>query len=112
LIRFCTLASTVFLLACDQRATTGVSTTCRSIAQAAPSTATIAIGSSVNVALALEAACPIPLIRNETPILLQVDSLAPASIRVTGRASGSGRVRVRSGVDTLVSAIVSVTVMP
>jgi hypothetical protein len=102
----------MLVLACDEHTTAARAAPCRPIAQAGPSAATIAVAASVTIAVSIESGCPAPLVRNETPAVLQVDSVSLGLIRIVGRATGSGQVRVRSGVDTLVSALVSVTVTP
>ena len=91
----------VFVLglgACDTSETSGALPSCRAIAQADPSTATIPVGSAVTVVATAESGCPVPLVRNETPTVIQTDSGAVTTVRVTGRAIGDGRVRIRSGV--------------
>ena len=107
------LAGPVGLLllgACDHAAAPAALPACRAIAQAAPTSASIPVGASITVVATLEVGCPAPLLRNETPVVLQVDSIAPGSIRVTARTVGEGRLRIRSGVDTLVSVVIPVTV--
>ena len=85
---------------------------CRAIATAAPSNVTIGVGQSVNIAMTIEQGCPAPLVRNDTPAIVQVDSVSLGFARATGRAPGAGRLIIRSGVDTLVSTTVSITVTP
>jgi hypothetical protein len=112
MLKLCFSAFLLILAGCDHTATPASLTSCRVIAQAAPTTANIPVGASITVVATREAACPAPLLRNETPAVLQVDSIAPSMIRVTGRAVGEGRLRIRSGVDTLVSMAIPVTVTP
>ena len=103
----------VFVLclgACDTGETSATLPSCRAIAQAAPLAATIPVGSAITIAATAEVGCPLPLVRNETPAVIQIDSVAVATVRVTARAVGDGRVRIRSGVDTLVSIAIRVTV--
>lgn len=88
----------------------GSSSGCRAIALAAPNLVTLSVGQSVDIAMTVESGCPAPLLRNDTPTILQVDSLAIGFARVSGRSPGAGRLTVRSGVDTLVTASVLITV--
>lgn len=85
---------------------------CRAAASASPSTATVAVGQSVSIALSVASGCPAPLLRNETPAIIQIDSGSFGSVRATGRSPGTGRLTVRSGADTLVATTVSITVTP
>jgi len=85
---------------------------CRAVAAAAPSNVTISVGQSANISLTIEQGCPAPLVRNDTPSILQVDSVSFGFARATGRAPGAGRLIIRSGVDTLVATTVSITVTP
>jgi len=70
------------------------------------------LSSSVTVALNRDLSCPFPLVRNETPSILEVVSPSPTTIQITGLVIGNGRVRIRAGSDTLVSTIIAVTVIP
>ena len=83
---------------------------CRAIAAAAPSSVTIGVGQSVNIAMTIEQGCPAPIVRNDTPAIVQLDSVSLGFARATGRAPGAGRLIIRSGVDTLVATTVSITV--
>ena len=85
---------------------------CRAVASASPSSTTLLVGQSVTIALSVEQGCPAPIVRNETPTVIQTDSASLGSIRATGLTPGNGRLTVRSGVDTLVTATVSITVTP
>jgi hypothetical protein len=85
---------------------------CRAAASASPSTATVAVGQSVGIALSVEQGCPAPLVRNETPTIIQIDSASLGFVRATGLSPGNGRLTVRSGADTLVATTVSITVTP
>ena len=85
---------------------------CRAAASASPATATVAVGQSVTIALSVEQGCPAPLLRNETPTIIQVDSGSLGAVRATGLSPGNGRLTVRSGSDTLVTTTVSITVTP
>jgi len=85
---------------------------CRAAASASPSTATVAVGQSVTIAVSLEQGCPAPLIRNETPAIIQIDAGSLGSVRATGLSPGNGRLTVRSGADTLLATTVSITVTP
>lgn len=96
--------------ACDTGKTPATLPSCRAIAQAAPLAATIAVGSAITIAATAEVGCPLPLVRNETSTVIQIDSVAVATVRVAARAIGDGRVRIRSGVDTLISIVIPVTV--
>jgi hypothetical protein len=104
------------LAACERAptstATPNVSARCSGAPQVGPATATVHPAESVTFAVSLEMGCPEPLIRNETPGILQLDAVSPTLIRVTGRAAGDGRMRVRSGPDTLASTVIPVTVQP
>ena len=83
---------------------------CRAVASASPSNASLAVGQSVNIALSIEQGCPAPLLRNETPTIIQIDSSSLGGVRATGLSPGNGRLTIRSGVDTLVATTVSITV--
>jgi hypothetical protein len=85
---------------------------CRAIAAAAPSTATIAVGNSVNISVSIEQGCAAPILRNETPTIIQIDSPSLGLVHATALSPGTGRLTIRSGVDTLVSTTVSITVTP
>jgi hypothetical protein len=85
---------------------------CRAVASASPSTTSMAVGQSVNIALSVEQGCPAPILRNETPTIIQIDSASLGFVRATGLAPGTGRLTVRSGVDTLIATTVSITVTP
>ena len=106
----------VVVAACDQRdftsASTGSGSQCQAIAQASPASLTIPVGGTGLIAATQEVNCPAPRFRNETPTLLQMDSVSASTFRVTGRVVGNGQVRIRAAVDTTVSQIVSVTVTP
>lgn len=85
---------------------------CRAIASASPSSVSLAVGQSINIALTIEQGCPAPLLRNETPTIIQIDSSSLGALRATGLTPGNGRLTIRSGVDTLVATTVSITVTP
>jgi hypothetical protein len=85
---------------------------CRAAASAAPATASVAVGQSVTIAVSVQQGCPAPLLRNETPTIIQIDSGSLGSVRATGLLPGNGRLTVRSGADTLVATTVSITVTP
>ena len=85
---------------------------CRAIASAAPSTARISVGQSVNIAVSVEQGCPAPILRNQTPTIIQIDSSSLGLVRATALSPGTGRLTIRSGVDTLVATTVSITVTP
>ena len=85
---------------------------CRAIASASPTTATMSVGQSINIALAVEQGCPAPILRNETPTILRIDSTSLGFARATGLSAGTGRLTVRSGLDTLIATTVSITVTP
>ncbi|MDB4873832.1 MAG: hypothetical protein JWM41_278 [Gemmatimonadetes bacterium] len=86
---------------------------CRAIAQFSPASVTLAVAQSVTIATTVEAGCPAPIVRNETPGVIQLDTIAAGSsgvFRVRGLVAGSGRVRVMSAVDSAVSGTLTVTV--
>lgn len=85
---------------------------CRAIAAAAPSTTTLSVGNSINIAVSIEQGCPAPILRNETPAIIQIDSSSLGLVRATALSPGNGRLTIRSGVDTLVATTVSITVTP
>ncbi len=87
-------------------------TGCRAAVAASPSSASVAVGQSVSIALSVEQGCPAPLLRNETPTIVQIDSTSLGFVRATGLSPGNGRLTVRSGSDTLVATTVSITVIP
>jgi hypothetical protein len=101
----------VLLGSCDMDSTVAVPGSCLAIAQGAPLNATVPLGSSITVAATADGGCPLPLVRNETPSIIQMDSVAVVTFRVTGKALGQGRIRIRSGVDTLVTQVLSITVV-
>ena len=94
---------------CKEAMTSSVPAACRVTPVITPLTATIPVGSAVTFASTLEGGCPLPLFRNETPAILQLDSVA-ASVRVRGLGAGIGRFRVRAGADTTLSTVISVVV--
>lgn len=100
------------IIACDNRPLVAVIPSCLPVIGASPANAIINVSGTVTVDLALNGSCPPALVRNETPTIIQVDSLSAASIRITALTVGNGRVRIRAGGDTLVSTIVPVTVIP
>jgi hypothetical protein len=63
------------------------------------------------IATTAGAGCPPPLVQNQTPSVIQLDSGTAVTFRVTGLAVGNGRVRIQSSVDTLVAFIIPVTVI-
>jgi hypothetical protein len=85
---------------------------CRAIAAASPNAATVSVGQSVNIALSVEQGCPAPILRNETPTIIQIDSTSLGFLRARGLSPGTGRLTVRSGIDTLIATTVSITVTP
>jgi hypothetical protein len=85
---------------------------CRAVASASPSNVSLAVGQSANIALSVEQGCPAPLLRNETPTIIRIDSASLGAIHATALSPGNGRLTIRSGVDTLVSTTVSITVTP
>ena len=85
---------------------------CRAVASASPSNVSLAVGQSVNIALSIEQGCPAPLLRNETPTIIQIDSSSLGALRATALSPGNGRLTIKSGVDTLVATTVSITVTP
>ena len=85
---------------------------CRAVAAASPSTATMSVGQSVSFSLSVEQGCPSPILRNETPTIIQIDSTSLGFVRAKGLSPGTGRLTVRSGVDTLIATTVSITVTP
>jgi hypothetical protein len=104
----------VFVLclgACDTNATPAALPFCRAIPQATPLAATIPLGSVFVIATTVGAGCPPPLVQNQTPAVIQLDSGTVATFRVTGLAIGNGRIRIQSSVDTLVAIIIPVTVI-
>ena len=106
------IALGVLLLgACDTNSTPAALRSCQAIAQGTPSAAVIRAGTAITVAVTADGGCPLPLVRNETPTIIQVDSIGVLTFRVTGRAIGDGRIRIRSGVDTLVTQVLSFTVV-
>jgi hypothetical protein len=100
------------LAACDQSPSVGALPVCRPIAQLAPTNASLRVGQNVVIAVTRDTGCPAPIVRNETPTLLQLDSLSSGSFRATALAVGTGRVRVLAAADTLVTATTSIVVTP
>jgi hypothetical protein len=107
-----------FLAACDYRPTAATLRSCQPIAQASPVvgtipfTGTIPIGAAITVSITTQPACPTPVVRNDAPNVLQVDSVSVSSVLITGLAIGTGRVRFVSGLDGLTWTAISVTVTP
>ena len=85
---------------------------CRAVASASPSTTTLSVGNSVSIAVSIEQGCAAPILRNETPTIIQIDSPSLGLVRATALSPGNGRLTIRSGVDTLVATTVSITVTP
>jgi hypothetical protein len=85
---------------------------CQAIAQAAPQSASIHVSETIVVGTTWDGGCPRPLVRNETPDVVGMDTVGLATIRLTGIVPGRGRIRVRSGVDTMVSMVVPIDVVP
>jgi len=112
------LALAPLLAGCDYRPTTATLRFCQPTAEVSPFTPAIPfngvmpVGASVTVSITQEGGCPAPLVRNDTPNVLQVDSTSAASVLISGLAAGSGRVRFVSGLDSLVWTVFSVTVTP
>lgn len=87
------------------------SRSCRAIAQAAPISITFAVGAVVTLATSIEAGCPAPIVRNETPAILEVTG-SVGLFQVKALALGTGRIRVLSAVDTTVTQLALYTVIP
>jgi len=85
---------------------------CRALAAATPSATSMAVGQRVNIALSVEQGCPAPILRNETPTIIQIESASLGFVRALGLSPGNGRLTIRSGVDTLIATTVSITVTP
>ena len=106
------------LAACDYRPTEATLKACRPMAEvspipgAIPFTGAIQIGATITFSVTTEAACPAPVVRNDNPNVLQVDSASASSVLITGLSIGTGRVRFVSGADSLVWTAISVTVTP
>src|SRR5690242_20620168 len=98
------------LLGCHDATTASAPAVCRVTPVITPPTATILVGSAITFTSSLEGGCPVALFRNETPAILQLDSVFAASLRVRGISAGLGRFRIRAGAETTLSTVVSVTV--
>lgn len=85
---------------------------CRAVASATPSSTSMAVGQRVNIALSVEQGCPAPILKNETPTIIQIDSASLGFVRALGLSPGNGRLTIKSGVDTLIATTVSITVTP
>ena len=96
--------------ACDTTPTVARFSGCRPLASVAPIAAAIHIADTLRFATSVESGCPSPLLRNDTPTVIRVDSISASIFRVTGLTVGTGRVRVVSPVDTTVAASVAITV--
>ena len=70
----------------------------------------LGLGARVTIAATTEEGCPVPIVRNETPDILQLDSVGVARFTVIGKGIGDGRIRILSAVDTLVTQVLSITV--
>ena len=76
---------------------------------ATPSFSMLGLGATVTIAATMEDGCPAPIVRNETPNILQLDSVGVSTFTVTGKGIGDGRIRIRSAVDTTVTQVLSRT---
>jgi hypothetical protein len=85
-------------------------TTCAALAKFPPASLTLFVGDVVSFSTTTTAGCPISIVRNETPAIIQVDSVALATYHVKGLAKGTGRIRVIAAADTTVSGLLTVTV--
>ena len=117
MLRLAFVVATAVVVACNPSDTSTsssarLSTRCQAIAQAAPQTAVIHVSQTIVVGTTRDGGCPGPLVRNETPGVLGMDTVDLSTIRLTGIVPGAGRIRVRSGVDTTVSMVVAVDVVP
>lgn len=101
----------LFVGGCDSSSTPATLSSCQAIAQATPVNSTIPVGAAITVAVTADGGCPRPTVRNETPTVIQLDTIDALSYRVTGRAIGTGHIRVRSGLDSLVTQLLSITVV-
>lgn len=96
--------------ACDTTPTVARFSGCRPFASVSPPAAAIHIADTLRLASTIESGCPSPLVRNDTPAVIRLDSISAGIFRVTGLTVGAGRVRVVSPIDTTVAASVAVTV--
>lgn len=103
--------SASFVTACDRNPSTAELRSCEAIAQATPLFSLLGLGANVTIAVATEDGCPAPIVRNETPDILKLDSVGVATFTITGKGIGDGRIRIRSAVDTLVTQLLSITVV-
>jgi hypothetical protein len=106
------LILTLLVAACDQSPTVASLPVCQPIAQLAPASASIHVGQIVHIAVARDGSCPAATVRNETPAVIQLDSVSSGLVRVTGLAVGTGRMRVLAAGDTLFTALATIVVTP
>ncbi|MEP6495988.1 MAG: hypothetical protein ABJF01_25130 [bacterium] len=95
---------------CDDAPTIAGGTQCLATVNFSPTSANMAVGDSVRIAISVDGGCPAPIVRDETPAVLQVDVLSTGVFRVQGLSAGAGRVRILSAVDTTVSGVFTASV--
>lgn len=85
---------------------------CKGGASLTPTTASIHVADTIRLATSLQSGCPAPLLRNDTPGVIRLESISSSLMRVTGLAVGTGHVRALSPLDTTVSAEAAISVTP
>jgi hypothetical protein len=108
--RFVVALGLLALVGCDSNASLGGVVSCRPTATVAPLTAAMHVADTLRFTASVDGGCSAPLVRNDTPNLIQVDDVSPGIFRVTGLAVGTGRFRVLSSLDSTVSATAAITV--
>jgi hypothetical protein len=87
--------------------------TCLPIVEFSPTTATIHVGETVNIAFRDQPGCrTIGGIRVEGMMNVGFPQASRTGMTVIGVAPGEGRIRLTSGVDPSVSDVVVITVLP
>lgn len=98
---------------CDNTPSLGGLSSCQPSATVsiAPTSASIRVADTLRVVASVDG-CQSPLLRNDTPTVIRLDSVSAGTFRVTGLSVGNGRVRVLSPTDTTISAAAAITVTP
>jgi hypothetical protein len=85
---------------------------CKGGASLTPTTASIHVADTVRLVTSLESGCPAPLLRNDTPGIIRLESISSNLMRVTGLTVGTGHVRALSPLDTTIAAEAAISVTP
>jgi hypothetical protein len=85
---------------------------CHAIVQFSPTSATLRVGETVQVAFTYEERCPALGVRTETPQIVAMRLVTRTGMIVVALAPGDGRIRLTSGVDASISQVALFTVTP